>query len=185
MVVLSLIMSFCKLLIRCHLICCGRLLDGLSAIDIMRHVVDALLQSKSLVFIDIVDKYLFHCNLVHCMVYFVGDEDCARNMVRGFLQDDTMFKKVKLRNDELTIDLHNNLPITAVLTVESLLHDMMNDSLHTIELITGRGKHSDRKLSEVKHAVYEYVISENFKQTYPYYSIHEQDNLGRIKLVWG
>ena len=43
-------------------------------------------------------------------------------------------KKVTVKIDVLTIDLHYNLPITAVLTIESLLHDMMYDGLRTIEL---------------------------------------------------
>ena len=197
-----LVRSLCLLLINTNVISSIDFDDkdyNIKTIDIIRHLLATFIQSNTsylpkhhnkntLKFNNDDEKYLFYCHIVHCMYYFVKDEDFAKSMTTAFIHDNKILKKNEFNpaNNTLTIDLHCQLPITAILVVDSILGNNTNMKIMFIDLITGHGKHSRFNNSEVKQRVLAYVGSVEFKSKHPFklmnYDNMMNTNKGVIKL---
>ena len=83
----------------------------------------------------------------------------------------------------MKIDLQHHLPITAVLALESILDNKMNDSLHTVLLYVPHEHGSNSIPSQVKNALSEYAASDAFEQKYLFCIQEQREESDYIILV--
>ena len=132
----------------------------------------------------VADKMCFYTSLVECMYYFVKDRDVAKCMVKDLLQRNKIYSRVVyIAESILKIDLQHHLPITAVLALESILDDNMNDSLDTVLLCIPHEHGSNSTPSQVKNALSEYAASDAFEQKYLFCVQEQRQERGYITLV--
>merc|ERR1711991_233869 len=83
----------------------------------------------------------------------------------------------------LKIDLQHHRPITAVLALESILDDEINDSLDTVLLYVPHEHGSNSTPSQVKNALSEYAASVAFEQKYLFCIQEQREESDYIILV--
>ena len=83
----------------------------------------------------------------------------------------------------LKIDLQHHFPITAVLALESILDEKMNDSLDTVLLHIPHEHGSNSIPSQVKNALSEYAASDAFEQKYLFCIQEQREESDYIVLV--
>merc|ERR1711916_87853 len=112
------------------------------------------------------------------------DRDVAKCMVKDLLQRNRIYSRVVyIAEDVLKIDLQHHRPITAVLALESILDDKMNDSLDTVLLYVPHEHGSNSIPSQVKNALSEYAASDTFEQKYLFCVQEQREERGYITLV--
>ena len=158
--------------------------DNTSTLDLMRLVLDGLSHTENILIETIADKICFYTSLVECMYYFVKDRDVAKCMVKDLLQRNKIYSRVVfIAESILKIDLQHHLPITAVLALESILDEKMNDSLDTVLLYVPHEHGSNSIPSQVKNALSEYAASDTFEQKYLFCVQEQREESDYIILV--
>ena len=118
------------------------------------------------------------------MHFFMKDNDSAKCMVKDLLQRNKIYSRVVyIAEDILKIGLQQHLPITAVLALESILDDKMNDSLDTVLLYIPHEHGSNSTPSQVKNALSEYAASDAFEQKYLFCIQEQREESDYIILV--
>ena len=150
----------------------------------IRELLDGLSQTENVLIETIADKTCFYTSLVESMFYFVKDKDSGKYMVKDFLQRNKIYSRVVfIAENILKIDLQHHLPITAVLALESILDEKMNDTLDTVLLYIPHEHGSNSIPSQVNNALSEYVVSDAFEQKYLFCLQEQREERGYIVLV--
>ena len=104
--------------------------------------------------------------------------------MKDFLQRNKIYSRVVfIAENILKIDLQHHLPITAVLALESILDEKMNDTLDTVLLYIPHEHGSNSIPSQVNNALSEYVVSDAFEQKYLFCLQEQRGERGYIVLV--